>query len=82
MILRIKTLVTKRSCHGVVGATVASVVLGVLDGRAGGVDGVRTAGGGVIVAAWATRRSGVLAALCFAGGGVLDRGLAFCMAAN
>ena len=81
-------MVTKRWCHGVVGATVASVVFGVLDGRAGGVDGVRTAGGGVIavVAASATRRSGVIAALLLrAGGGVLLRGLApellddFCM---
>jgi hypothetical protein len=62
-----------------------------LDGRAGGVDGVRTAGGGVIavVAASATRRSGVIAALLLrAGGGVLLRGLApallddFCMAAT
>jgi hypothetical protein len=86
-------LVTKRSCHGVVGAAVASsVVLGVFDGRAGGVDGVRTAGGGVIAvgfAASATRRSGVIAALPLrAGGGVLLRGLAsallddFCMAAT
>ena len=82
------TLVAKRSCHGVVGATGASAVLGVFDGRAGGVDGVRTAGGGVIavVAASATRRSGVIAALPLrAGGGVLLRGLApallddFCM---
>jgi hypothetical protein len=81
-------LVAKRWCHGVVGTTVASVVFGVLEGRAGGVDGVRTAGGGVIavVAASATRRSGVIAALPLrAGGGVLLRGLApallddFCM---
>jgi len=86
-------LVTKRSCHGVVGAAVASsVVLGVFDGRAGGVDGVRTAGGGVIavVAASATRRSGVIAALLLrAGGGVLLRlfwasavPLEFCIAAK
>ena len=81
-------MVAKRSCQGVVGADVASVVFGVFDGRAGGVDGVRTAGGGVIdvVAASATRRSGVIAALPLrAGGGVLLRGLApallddFCM---
>jgi len=81
-------LVAKRSCHGVVGAAVDSVVFGVFDGRAGGVDGVRTAGGGVIVVvvASATRRSGVIAALPLrAGGGVLLRGLApallddFCM---
>jgi hypothetical protein len=62
-----------------------------LDGLAGGVDGVRTTGGGVMAgfAASATRRSGVMAALPLrAGGGVLLRGLApallddFCMAAT
>ena len=85
-------MVTKRWCHGVVGATVASV-FGVLEGRGGGVDGARVTGGGVMagVAASATRRSGVIAGvassaprrsgviaalLLRAGGGVLLRGLA------